>query len=253
MPRKTKETLSDESKIKKDEAMVVNGKKPKKKVKSSASSSKAKKETTNKTVVKKDEKNIGSSKMSTKKSSVVKEPIVKKTSTKKGSPRASTPTKTTKKTANVKKPSNLDVPEYYDLPYRYSQTLVKLLAQTPKMLFVYWDISEEDRNNLVKTHGENFFDHTLPFLRVKNETLGYSFDVDVDDFANSWYLPIDDANSKYNIELLRKQKPFKDHLIDDEIYITSSNDMSSPNDHILFEKEQKMVYFKNIKSRRSIF
>ena len=81
------------------------------------------------------------------------------------------------------------------MPTRYSQTVVKILAQTPKMLFVYWDISEEDRNNYIAQYGEDFFNNTVPFLRVKNQTENYTFEVDVDDFANSWYLPINDAKS----------------------------------------------------------
>ena len=32
------------------------------------------------------------------------------------------------------------------------------------------------------------------------------------------------------------------------IPITSSNEVESPNDHILFEKKQEMVYFKNVKN-----
>ncbi len=48
--------------------------------------------------------------------------------------------------------------EYYDLPYRYNQTIVKILAQNSNyFLFVYWDISDEDRNALTNMHGENFF------------------------------------------------------------------------------------------------
>ena len=31
------------------------------------------------------------------------------------------------------------------------------------------------------------------------------------------------------------------------IPITSSNEIESPNDHVLFEKTQEMVYFKNVK------
>ena len=31
------------------------------------------------------------------------------------------------------------------------------------------------------------------------------------------------------------------------IPITSSNEVESPNDHILFEKKQEMIYFKNVK------
>ena len=47
--------------------------------------------------------------------------------------------------------------EYYDLPYRYNQTVVKILAQTPTNLFVYWDISDEDRNSYIEQYGEDFF------------------------------------------------------------------------------------------------
>lgn len=32
------------------------------------------------------------------------------------------------------------------------------------------------------------------------------------------------------------------------LYITSSNIVEAPNDHILFEKQQNMVYYKNIKT-----
>ena len=46
--------------------------------------------------------------------------------------------------------------EYYDLPYRYNETVVKILAQTPKRLFVYWDIADSDREKYIKTFGEDF-------------------------------------------------------------------------------------------------
>lgn len=32
------------------------------------------------------------------------------------------------------------------------------------------------------------------------------------------------------------------------LYITSSNIVETPNDHILFEKQQNMVYYKNVKT-----
>ena len=43
--------------------------------------------------------------------------------------------------------------EYYDLPYFYGQTVVKILAQTPNTLFVYWDISEKDREKFKQEFG----------------------------------------------------------------------------------------------------
>ena len=151
------------------------------------------------------------------------------------------------------------IAEYYDLPYRYNQTIVKLLYQTPTTLFIYWDISDEDREKLKETYGEDFFEKTKPVLLVYNETKGYSFEVEINDFANCWYLNVNDSKCKYKIELGRK--PFEvmyngevtevkttSKITQNYIPITSSNEVESPNDHILFEKKQEMIYFKNVKN-----
>ena len=59
-----------------------------------------------------------------------------------------------KKTKKEEKKDFASVLEYYDLPYRYNETVVKILAQTPKILFVYWDISDSDREKYVEKYGE---------------------------------------------------------------------------------------------------
>ena len=171
--------------------------------------------------------------------------------------------KSTEKEETVKKPTTISgeefsIAEYYDLPYRYNQTIVKLLYQTPTTLFIYWDISDEDREKYKETYGEDFFEKTKPVLIVHNETKGYSFEVEINDFANCWYLNVNDSKCKYKIELGRK--PFEvmyngevtevkttTKITQNYIPITSSNEVESPNDHILFEKTQEMVYFKNVK------
>lgn len=163
---------------------------------------------------------------------------------------------TTKKVTAKSKPNSVkklsksvDIIEYYDLPYRYNQTVVKVLAQTPSTLFIYWDISDNDRKKFEKQYGENFFQDTKPVLIVHNATLNYSFEVEINDFANSWYLHVADSKCDYRIELGRrpivKTEQFKNT---NYIYVTTSNEMESPNDKILINKEQKMVYFKNIKT-----
>ena len=146
--------------------------------------------------------------------------------------------------------------EYYDLPFMYNKTVVKVLAQTPKMLFIYWEISDEDRSKLIDSFGENFFNSTKPVLIVYNDTLNYSFEVTIDDFANSWYLHIDDANCEYHVELGRKpinhaQQYNQPVYIPYYIYITSSNEMSSPNNRILFDFN-KTIKFKNVKTGQII-
>ena len=156
--------------------------------------------------------------------------------------------------------------EYYDLPFRYNQTVVKILAQTPKNLFIYWEISDEDRERLKKQYGEYFFEITKPVLVVHNETLNYSFEVDIDDFANSWYLHVNDSNSEYKIELGRRPIPVNYNYISNYdvnkkgpikeiqtpyIYISSSNELDAPNDKILFNMLDK-VYFRNVKTNEII-
>lgn len=135
--------------------------------------------------------------------------------------------------------------EYYDLPYRYNQTIVKVLAQTPTNLFIYWDISDEDREKYKKQYGEDFFSSTKPILKIYNDTMNYSFEVEINDFANSWYLHVNDSKCDYRVELGRR--PINNQT-SDYLYITSSNEIEAPNDRILFNIDENMVYFKNAKT-----
>lgn len=161
---------------------------------------------------------------------------------------------TRKKTTKAEKPLvNKFQAEYYDLPYMYNRTIVKVLAQTPKMLFIYWEISEEDRELFQRLYGANFFNHTRPILIVYNDTMNYSFEVEVDDFANSWYLHINDANCEYHVELGRRpikniDRKYQPVYIPYYVYVTSSNEMTSPNNTILFNPNVKTLKFKNIKT-----
>lgn len=155
-------------------------------------------------------------------------------------------TKTRKKTSTKSKEVT-PIVEYYDLPFRYNETVVKILAQTPSMLFIYWDISDSDRKSYSEKYGEDFFYKTKPVLLVTNKTMNYKFEVEINDFANSWYLHVNDANCDYSVELGRRPIEYNSN-IDNYVYITTSNDMEMPNNRILFDKIGKTVFFKNIKN-----
>lgn len=231
MPRKSKEE-KDELNIKENKAK---------------SDKKSTKKVSNKTST--------SSKKSTTKTAVSKsKTTAKKSTTKK--------TTTTKKTSSKKKVVPV-VNEYYDLPFRYNQTVVRILAQTPNKLFIYWDISDEDRNNYEKKYGSDFFYNTRPYLIVTNTTMNYTFEVEINDFANSWYLNINDASCDYKVELARKfivdskhnasiNNTAEEHLtpyfVNETLTITSSNELEVPNDHILIEKLGSSVFFRNVKT-----
>lgn len=147
---------------------------------------------------------------------------------------------------------SIEVLEYYDLPYRYNQTVVKVLAQTPTTLFIYWDISDADRANFVAQYGKDFFNYTKPVLVIHNNTMHYSFEVEIDDFANSWYLHVNDSNCEYTVELGRRAKYYNEErhmeIPNNYLYVTSSNVIDSPNDHVLFDKNLKTVYFRDVKT-----
>lgn len=185
------------------------------------------------------------------------QPTSKSTKTKKASTssktaKKETSKKSTKASTTRKKQTRPSINEYYDLPEKYNQTVVKVLAQTPKTLFIYWEISDSDIENYKKQYGENFFETTRPVLIIHNDNLNYSFEVEINDFANSWYLHIDDSKSNYRIELGRRPINFNLEIKSDYIYIASSNKIESPNDHILFNNSQKMVYFRNVKTKQEI-
>lgn len=152
--------------------------------------------------------------------------------------------------------------EYYDLPFRYNETVVKILAQTPKRLFVYWDVSDKDKQTYINAFGERFFEDTYPVLLVHNEDKNYTSEIAINDFANSWYLDIVDPRDKYTIQLGRK---FKAHikpqlnpeieetnivLNNDYLFMAASNKLEMPNDHILFEKFEPYVKYRNVKTNK---
>ena len=199
-------------------------------------------------------------KTTTKKATVSKKTATKKkTTAKKGTASRKKSTYVPKEKTTRKAKPLAEVVEYYDLPYRYNETIVKILYQTPDTLFVYWDIADSDRENYIKQYGENFFNITRPVLIVHNDTMNYSFEIPINDFANSWYLHINDSKCNYRVELGRRPnyynqevtKEIQENIKTDYIYVSSSNEIESPNDHVLFNtNENNTVRFRNVKNHQ---
>ncbi len=244
MPRNTKEQKKVEEKETK-KATVSATKTSTAVKKATTKKAEAKKSTTTKKATTKTKKETTAKKVST-----IKSKTTKSTSTAKKSTTKKTATKkaTTTRTKKVPVEKKVDLVEYYDLPYRYNQTVVKILAQTPNTLFIYWDISDYDRENFKNQYGENFFENTRPILIVTNNTMNYRFEVEINDFANSWYLRVKDTDCNYSIELGRKPipEPSIAEVLPQYLYIATSNSLTSPNDHILFTTDD--FIFKNVKT-----
>jgi hypothetical protein len=227
MPEKTKDAKSKETSVAKKASKI-------------ATAENENKVTTTAKTAKKVEKVAG--KTATKKQATKTTRTNKKSTTK---PTASK-SKTKAITSKAKKEKIIEA-EYYDLPYRYNETVVKVLYQTPTTLFIYWDISDEDRENFKKTYGDKFFEETKPVLIIHNDTLNYSFETDINDFANSWYLHVNDAKCNYRIELGRRPIFNNEHIPTDYIYISQSNEIESPNNRVLLNTKD-MVFYRNVKT-----
>lgn len=150
--------------------------------------------------------------------------------------------------------------EYYDLPFRYNETVVKILAQTPRRLFVYWDVADKDKQTYLNAFGDHFFEDTYPVLLVHNDNKNYTSEIPINDFANSWYLDISNPRDKYTIQLGRKFKSYTKPQINPEIeetnfrlsndylFIAMSNKLEVPNDHVLFEEFKPFVTYRNVRT-----
>ena len=216
-----------------------------------------------KTIIKTAEKNIKKLESDSKKISSKSSKIEKSKS------RTSRTRNSSKK---ITKTEPVSIIEHYELPYRNNETIVKILYQTPNTLFVYWDISDKDRKKYLEQYGENFFEVTHPILIVHNDTYNYSFEIPINDFANSWYLRVNDSKCNYRVELGRKpnyipQPQVKVSNADESttdkkietpktidtnyIYISTSNLIELPNDHVLFKtNENNTIKFRNVKTKQ---
>ena len=216
-----------------------------------------------KTIIKTAEKNIKKLESDSKKISSKSSKIEKS---------KSKTSRTRKSSKKITKTDPVSIIEHYELPYRYNETIVKILYQTPNTLFVYWDISDKDRKNYLEQYGENFFEVTHPILIVHNDTYNYSFEIPINDFANSWYLRVNDSKCNYRVELGRKpnyipQPQIKVSNVDESpadekietpktidtnyIYISTSNLIELPNDHVLFKtNENNTIKFRNVKTKQ---
>ena len=262
MPRIDKESKKDDVKDKvkkvtasKSKTSKTPVKKVSKQSKSTSKSDKAVLKDTKESSIKKS-KSVSSKKSTSTKSKTRKTKIVKV-------PSLATARKKSisKKTKKEEKKDFASVLEYYDLPYRYNETVVKILAQTPKILFVYWDLSDADRAKYKEKYGEYFFNDTYPVLIVHNKTLNYSQEIEINDFANSWYIHLSDSRSEYYVELGRR---FKDYAkrnpelppiedVNSIIPVTSSNNLVMPNDHVLLDEVKPKVKYRNVKTNEETY
>lgn len=109
--------------------------------------------------------------------------------------------------------------EYYDLPIKYDQTLIRLLVQSPTRMYAYWEVSDDT----MKYFSNNFHNYSdcTPALKITNITKNYSYIIPVDPFANNYYIDVKDTGCDYKIELGRTKN-------NEFLNIYTSNNVTMP-------------------------
>ena len=119
--------------------------------------------------------------------------------------------------------------EYYELPTKYNETVVRLLVQSPTRMFVYWEVAEQN----------HFCDNaSKPVLKITNVTMNYCYEIEVDPFTNNYYIEVKDANCDYRVELGAKHKQQFESIF-------RSNDVKVPRGTPLASQESEEIIYRN--------
>ena len=89
--------------------------------------------------------------------------------------------------------------EYYELPTKYNETIVRLLVQSPTRMYAYWEVDENYINNFKVDYSA-----CIPVLKITNLTMNYSYEVQIDPYATNYYIDVKDVNCEYKVELRKK-------------------------------------------------
>ncbi|MDD2806099.1 MAG: DUF4912 domain-containing protein [Elusimicrobiales bacterium] len=107
----------------------------------------------------------------------------------------------------IKKNNTAPEAEHKALPEGYGTTEAALLPRDPNWMFIYWEITENSRKNLCKTHGEDLFQKGRPVIRVYDVSSADGdgsaryFDIPVMFEAKSWYVNVQEAGRAYCCEV----------------------------------------------------
>ena len=86
-----------------------------------------------------------------------------------------------------------------ELPREYGRTLLRAMPRDPYWVYLYWEISEETRRQLIKEGGEWIFEVSTPLLRIVNQD-GVLQEIPILLDALSWYLSLPSSRD-YEFEI----------------------------------------------------
>ena len=126
--------------------------------------------------------------------------------------------------------------EYYELPTKYNETVVRLLVQSPTRMYVYWEVADKTIGGFVARNLD--YNTSKPILKISNITMNYSYEIEIDPFATNYYIEIKDADCNYRVELGRRCN-------NEFVSIYQSNDVTIPRSTPLDNRESEEIIYRN--------
>ena len=126
--------------------------------------------------------------------------------------------------------------EYYELPTKYNETVVRLLVQSPTRMYVYWEVADRTVKNFASKNID--YNSSRPILKITNLTMNYSYEIEIDPFTTNYYIEVKDADCSYKVELGRKSH-------DQFVSIYASNNVTIPRSAPIFNRESEEIIYRN--------
>jgi hypothetical protein len=109
----------------------------------------------------------------------------------------------------------------YTLPDTYNHTKVGLILRDPAWAFAYWELKEQDREELERAGASNRLVLRVYEKDIDAAAAGTSFDIPVTAKDRGWYFNLPSPDKSYHIDLLLKGSV-------EEKFLCRSNKISSP-------------------------
>lgn len=132
----------------------------------------------------------------------------------------------------------------YDLPYRYDDSRIVLLARDPYHLFAYWEISDSKKNTFLNEFGGDLWEKSIPVLKITNVSRNTSFYIRIEESVSSWYINVPEQDSIYIAEIGRR--------LSEQFFINlvSSNYIQTPNNSISSNTTAHFINYRDLAAGR---
>lgn len=138
--------------------------------------------------------------------------------------------------------SELHQQNTYNLPLGYNDNRITIMARDPHWIYMYWEISNETKQNFYQNFGQHLWDKSVPVLRVTNISKNESFFVRINDFVKNWYINVPDSSCLYAAEIGR--------MISETFFIglANSNYTTTPNECMDSNTTSYFINYKYLKN-----